>query len=95
MKAATGRAEGLSRAGSDLTVVGGALLASALLVWLVSGDAVLMAVFVAVMLAVGAVAYVLAGRRAPAATSSRRWTLPGPDTWLACWAPPAAAVLSA
>jgi two-component system, cell cycle sensor histidine kinase and response regulator CckA len=67
MKAATGRAEGLSRAGSDLTVVGGALLASALLVWLVSGDAVLMAVFVAVMLAVGAVAYVLAGRRAPAA----------------------------
>lgn len=68
-----GREGGIARTGekgaiaSDLTVVAAALLLSALLVWLVSGDALLMAVFVAALVVFGALAFVLTRRRAPAA----------------------------
>ncbi|MEE4453193.1 hybrid sensor histidine kinase/response regulator [Novosphingobium resinovorum] len=60
---------GVQKAGSnaDLLVVAVALLLSVLLVWLASGDAVLMAVFLAAVLAFSAVAWSLSRRRAPAA----------------------------
>lgn len=52
---------------TDVAVVGGALVFSALLVWAVSGDALLMGVFIAAIMAFGAGAWALSRRRAPSA----------------------------
>lgn len=67
MKASGDRDAGLFASRSDVLVVAVALLMSAGLVWLVSGDALLIAVFVAALAAFGALAWALSRRRAPAA----------------------------
>lgn len=60
---------GIQRSGlrTDVLVVVGALLLSAVLIWIVSGDVLLMATFLAAILVFGAGAWALARRRAPAA----------------------------
>jgi two-component system cell cycle sensor histidine kinase/response regulator CckA len=55
-----------TRGSTELLVVIAALVLSALLVWLVSGDALLMAVFLAALAVFGAMAWALSRRRAPA-----------------------------
>ncbi|MFC6621355.1 ATP-binding protein [Novosphingobium panipatense] len=50
---------------ADVVVVAGALVLSALLVWIASGDAVLMGMFLASVAVFGVIAWVLSRRRAP------------------------------
>ncbi|HUD28561.1 MAG TPA: ATP-binding protein, partial [Novosphingobium sp.] len=67
MKARADRAGGSFGSGSDLLVVAIALLLSAGLVWLVSGDGLLIAVFVAAIVVLGALGWAVSRRSAPAA----------------------------
>jgi len=67
MKVSADRAADRAGPAPDLLVVAVALLLSAGLVWLVSGDSLLMAVFVAAMAGLGALAWALSRRRGPVA----------------------------